>query len=110
MSEFKKYPSTDDSAESLRNRPKSPINRNWSWSPKAPNSHYVVECIDFSGFNHSIVNKPYEVVEASENILPDFLPDSDPINERDAFLNDEINNMKIKSANDKEECSLDNIL
>ena len=101
MSEFKKYPSTDDSAESLRNRPKSPINRNWSWSPNAPNTHYVVDRIDFSGLNHhSIANKPYEVVEASENIMPEMLPDSDPLKERETFLKDEIEYMKIQSASE----------
>lgn len=64
------YSSTDDSPEALLHRPKSPINRNWSWSPRAPGSHHLIESIDFNGDNHHLNNVPYESVEASEKILP----------------------------------------
>lgn len=66
----KKYSSTDDSPESLLHRPESPLNRNWSWSPRAPGSHHLIESIDFHGDDHSLMDAPYETVEASDKILP----------------------------------------
>ena len=90
MAEFSKYPSTDDSAETLLHRPKSPVNRNWNWSPKAPNSRHVIESVNHSGDDHSLGNQPYEIIEASDDILPQKLPDSDPKYEREQFNSDEI--------------------
>ena len=90
MAEFSKYPSTDDSAESLMHRPNSPVNRNWNWSPKAPNSRHVIESVNYSGDDHSLGNRPYEIIEASNNILPQELPDSNPKYERGQFISDEI--------------------
>lgn len=85
MSEFSKFPSTDDSAESLKHRPKSPVNRNWNWSPKAPGSHHVIESVNFKGD------------EASENILPKNIEGSDPEAERKEFNQDEIMKKKLVS-------------
>ena len=97
MSEFSKFPSTDDSAESLKHRPKSPVNRNWNWSPKAPGSHHVIESVNFKGDDHPMGNVPYETVEASENILPKNIEGSDPEAERKEFNQDEIMKKKLVS-------------
>ena len=90
MSEFKKYPSTDDSTESLKHRPKSPLNRNWTWSPKAPGTHHIIERVDYKGDDHPMGNLPYEIVEASDNILPKNIEGSDPEKERKEFNEEEI--------------------
>jgi hypothetical protein len=89
--QFVKYPSTDDSVESLLHRPESPINRNWSWSPHAPNSHHIIESINYRGDDHPLGNVPYETIEAAEIILPEKLEDTDEENERKQEQQDEIN-------------------
>lgn len=91
MSQFQKYPSTDDSTESLLHRPQSPINRNWSWSPHAPNSHHLIENINYRGDDHPLGNVPYETIEASESILPKQLEDTDEETEKRQEIADEIN-------------------
>lgn len=93
--EFKNYPSTDDSVESLMHRPKSPVNRNWSWSPKAPGAHHVIESVTYKGDDHSMGNAPYEIVEASESILPSNIEESDPKTELEEFNEDEIKKKKF---------------
>lgn len=105
MSEFNRYPSTDDSAESLKHRPKSPLNRNWTWSPKAPGSHHIIENINYKGDDHPIGNIPYEVVEASDNILSNNnnIEESDPYQERKDFNEDEIKKKRRNIDEDTDE-------
>lgn len=66
--EPERYPSTDDSAESLKIRPTSPVNRNWNWSPRAPGSIHIIEHVIYGGDNHPL-HSPYEKVESSEEML-----------------------------------------
>jgi hypothetical protein len=101
MSEFKIYPSTDDSAESLKHRPEPPVNRNWSWSPKAPGARHIIESVNYKDDDHSIGDAPYEIVEASDNILPENIEGSDPETERKEFNEEEIK--KKKYSEDEEE-------
>ena len=112
MSEFKKYPSTDDSAESLKHRPKSPLNRNWTWSPKAPGAHHIIERVDYKVDDQPMGNIPYEIVEASDNILPKNVERSDPEKERKEFNEEEIKKrqMELDSYEDINESDLNLVL
>ena len=105
MTKFNKYPSTDDSAESLIHRPNYPLNRNWNWSPKAPNSRHVIESINYSGDDHSLGNRPYEIIEASNIILLQELPDSNPKYEREQFISDEIADKHTELQRPKQQTS-----
>lgn len=86
-----KCPTTDDSNKALKNRPKSPINRNWNWSPRAPHSHHIIESINYNGDDHPLAEGvPYETIEASDKILPTDMDQSDIKNIKKILIDTEI--------------------
>ncbi len=50
------FSSISDTNQSLLNRTPTPIDRNWSWSPKAPNSKVIIKNLNETKntFQHSI--------------------------------------------------------
>jgi hypothetical protein len=70
------FASTADSPRSLLYRVNSPVERNWSWSPRAPGTHRLIQSLNLDNPRHR--DTPIAPYETFEPARPLVFPDVDP--------------------------------
>ena len=74
------FASTADSPRSMLYRAYSPVERNWSWSPRAPGTHRLIQSLNLDNPRYRDTPiRPYETIEPAKPLV---YPDVDPSDSR----------------------------